>query len=140
LAEANDRQKTRDATLTMQLAKLSQQKAAVQKPEQIISALPGVLPLPIPLPLWQKAPVQDAAQADQRTAGAVGSLPIPAPSAKVTIPAEELKPMYDFAVDCKGCQLRLATAQADLKDEQTKTKALGRERDDALRAVQGDRL
>ena len=52
-------------------------------------------------------------------------------------PAADLKPLYDFALDCKACQAQLAAAQGDLKDEQDKEKALGRERDDALRAAKG---
>ena len=55
----------------------------------------------------------------------------------VRLPAEDLKPLYDFALECKACQDKLAAAQADLKDEKSKTLALSRERDDALRAARG---
>jgi ABC-type transport system involved in cytochrome bd biosynthesis fused ATPase/permease subunit len=55
----------------------------------------------------------------------------------VQLPAEDLKPLYDFAVNCRECQAQLATAQANLKDEQTKTQALSRERDAALQAARG---
>jgi hypothetical protein len=48
-----------------------------------------------------------------------------------------LKPLYDFAADCKACQAKLGAAQADLADEKVKSQALGRERDDALRAAKG---
>ena len=50
---------------------------------------------------------------------------------------EDLKPIYDSAVACKECQLKLTVAQADLADEKTKTVTLSRERDDALRIVKG---
>jgi hypothetical protein len=53
------------------------------------------------------------------------------------IPAEDLKPLYDFALDCKACQAKLAAAQGDISDEKTKTAALTRERDDALRIARG---
>jgi hypothetical protein len=53
------------------------------------------------------------------------------------VPKEDLKPLYNFAVDCRECQARLTAAQADLKDEQTKTQAVGKERDSALQAAKG---
>ena len=46
LADATARQASRDSALTTLLAQLKQQKAAVQKPEQVVAALPEVLPLP----------------------------------------------------------------------------------------------
>ena len=53
------------------------------------------------------------------------------------LPAEDLKPLYDFAVDCRECQAQLAAAQGNLKDEQTKTQALSRERDTLVQAARG---
>jgi type II secretory pathway pseudopilin PulG len=53
------------------------------------------------------------------------------------IPAADLKPLYDFALDCKACQAKLAAAQADLTDERAKTAVLTRERDEAVRAAKG---
>ncbi|MDP9337684.1 MAG: hypothetical protein M3P45_02330, partial [Acidobacteriota bacterium] len=53
------------------------------------------------------------------------------------VPGEDLKSMYDFALDCKACQARLAASQNNLADEQGKTKALTKERDDALRVARG---
>ena len=55
----------------------------------------------------------------------------------LTLPVKDLKPLYDFATDCKACKVQLTAAQADLKDEKTKTAALGTERDAALRAARG---
>ena len=46
LAEATARQSSRDAALDTLLARMKKSKAAVQKPEQVIAALPSVLPLP----------------------------------------------------------------------------------------------
>ena len=48
-----------------------------------------------------------------------------------------MKPLYNFAVDCQECRAKLTAAQADLKDEQAKSLALGKERDSALRTAQG---
>jgi len=53
------------------------------------------------------------------------------------IPAEALKPLYDFTIDCKACQAKLTAAQADLTDEKTKTAALAKERDHALQIARG---
>jgi hypothetical protein len=78
--------------------------------------------------------------------GAEGSDPASAahsnPSAKPAepsgvIPAADLKPLFDFALDCKACQAKLAAAQADLTDERAKTSVLTRERDEAVRAAKG---
>jgi len=56
------------------------------------------------------------------------------------MPSEDLKPLYDFAIDCKTCQAKLTAAQADLTDERAKTTALTRERDHALRMARGGSL
>ncbi len=143
LADANERQKTRDEALNKQLGKLALQKAAVTQPAQILKALPDVLPLPTPLSLEQ--PPSQLPSAPGPTQGSMNSgpsadgnaLPPYSPVAKVEIPATDLKPLYDFALDCRACQARLAAAVADLKDEQTKTETLSRERDDALRMARG---
>jgi hypothetical protein len=42
--------------------------------------------------------------------------------------------LYDFTIDCKACQPKLTTAQADKRQ---KTIALTRERDDALLIARG---
>ena len=53
------------------------------------------------------------------------------------IPSADLKPLYDFALDCKACQSKLTAAQADLADEKTKTTTLTKERDAAVRTAKG---
>jgi hypothetical protein len=53
------------------------------------------------------------------------------------IAGPDLKPLYDFALDCKTCQAKLATTQSDLADEKGKTTLLIKERDDALRVARG---
>jgi hypothetical protein len=52
----------------------------------------------------------------------------PTPKASAIIPADDLKPLYDFGIDCKACQAKLATVQSDLADERQKSAALTRER------------
>lgn len=58
-------------------------------------------------------------------------------NAQVVLPEQDLRPLYDFTLDCKACQAKLAASQADLVDEKLKTATLARERDAALKAVKG---
>jgi hypothetical protein len=81
--------------------------------------------------------------------GADGGRPAASPSSKLdssnsaasnlqaVIPAQDLKPLYDFSLDCKACQAKLAACQADLADEKLKTSALTKERDRALQIARG---
>ena len=139
LADATARQTSRDAALNQVLAELKKSKAEVQKPEQVIAALPGVLPLPERVTLAEPSAVANAPGSPQASGQAGGgrSNSKTTNSSTADFPAADLKPLYDFAVDCKSCQVQLAAAQGDLKDEQAKEQALSRERDDALRAAKG---
>jgi hypothetical protein len=121
LAAADARQHDRDAQLAQTLATLAAEKRTIVTPAQIIRDLPAQLPLPSPIVL-QSAPASPNS---------------PEPKTNAIIPAEDLKPLYDFAIDCKTCQAKLATAQSDLTDERQKTAALTHERDDALRIARG---
>jgi len=60
--------------------------------------------------------------------------------ASAVIPAADLKPLYDFSLDCRACQVKLAAAQADLTDQRAKTAVLTRERDEAVRVAKGGSL
>jgi hypothetical protein len=121
LTAADARQHGRDAQLAQTLATLAAEKRTIVTPAQIIRELPSQIPLPSPI-APQSAP----------------ALPnSPAPQASAVIPAEDLKPLYDFTIDCKACQAKLATSQSDLTDERNKTTALTHERDDALRIARG---
>jgi type II secretory pathway pseudopilin PulG len=53
------------------------------------------------------------------------------------IPSTDLKPLYDFAQNCRECQLRLTATQQDHADDLTKLAALARERDAAVTAAKG---
>lgn len=144
LAEANARQQERDAHLQETLTALDLQKRRVQTPAQIVRELPREISLPAPLVLTSRTatPAESseasAAPPEEKTTRETPAQPGPdGPASQVVLPAEDLKPLYDFAVDCKACQARLAVAQADLTDEKAKTTALNRERDDALRLARG---
>ena len=129
LTEANARQASRDAELQQRVAQLEEKKVAVQKPAEVLNALPEVLSLPKPLVMEQPAP--GAASSSNSPVGVDRLNP------KVILPAEDLKPLYDAAVECQECQVKLAAVAADLKDEKSKTVTLSRERDDALRVAKG---
>jgi hypothetical protein len=144
LAEATARQASRDASVNDLVAGLKKKEAAVQKPAQVVAALPGVITLPAPVTIEPATtPVQkqpDGLEGPPAEAGGPSKSARSLPegiSPKVNFPAADLKPLYDFAVDCKACQAKLVGAQADLADEKLKSQALGRERDDALQAAKG---
>ncbi len=121
LTAADARQHDRDAQLAQTLATLAAEKRTIVTPAQIVRELPTQISLPSPIVL-QSAP----------------ALPnSPAPQANAVIPAEDLKPLYDFTIDCKSCQAKLAAAQGDLTDERKKTAVLTTERDDAVRIARG---
>jgi hypothetical protein len=121
LSAADARQHDRDAQLAQTLASLAAEKRTIVTPAQIVRELPSQISLPSPIVL-QSAPAASNSSSPQTNA---------------VIPAEDLKPLYDFTIDCKACQARLAAAQGDLADERKKGTALTRERDDALRIARG---
>ena len=124
LAAADARQRDRDTQLAQTLATLAAEKRATATPAQIVRELPSQIPLPSPIAL-QSAPASPSS---------------PSPQTNALIPTEDLKPLYDFTIDCKACQAKLAAAQGDLADERQKTSSLTRERDDSLRIARGGSL
>jgi hypothetical protein len=140
LAEATARQATRDAAMNDLVAGLKKKEASVQKPAQVVAALPDVITLPVPITIDPEPPAfpPSSGQAEGGPyTGKSGANALDGVRPKVNFPAADLKPLYDFAADCKACQAKLGAAQADLADEKVKSQALGRERDDALRAAKG---
>jgi hypothetical protein len=158
LAQADARQHDRDAQLAQTLATLAAEKRSVTTSAQIIRALPQQIPLPVPITLQTPNPASKPQKpgcssgspmsAKGRGCGPEGlestqTRTNPANDAATTpaiLPAEDLKPLYDFALDCKACQAKLAAAQADLTDERAKTAVLTRERDEAVHAAKGGSL
>ena len=135
LTEATTRQASRDAAVNELVAGLKKKEATVQKPAQVVAGLPSLISLPVPVTL-EPGPERPASESGPYT-GKTGSNRPDGVKPKVNFPAADLKPLYDFAAECKACQTRLWAAQADLADEKVKSQALGRERDDALRAAKG---
>ncbi len=103
--------------------------------------LPHQIALPTPIVL-QSAPMEirsdSHTQADADSGRPSGpGITAPKPQVQAVIPAEDLKPLYDFTLDCKACQAKLAASQADLTDEKSKTAVLTKERDAAVRTAKG---
>jgi len=134
IAQAAASQHDRDTQLTQTLAQIAAQKQSSVTPAQILKDLPTALSLPAPIAL----------QTEALQTGSPGTATLPSnPTPKsgqatdAILPAADLKPLYDFALDCKACRAKLAAAQSDLTDEKTKTVALTKERDAAVRAAKG---
>lgn len=137
LDHATAEQQQRGKQLAQTLAQLNSLKSSVKSQEDILRTLPDVLPLPKPLK------VVAAGDSDSRlltTPSAASPEPEGPQPQPIAIPSEDVKPLYDLAVDCKACQAKLAAAAADLADEKSKTQALSRERDAALQAAGGGSL
>src|SRR6266403_3454803 len=139
LADADTRQHERDTQLAQTLSAVANLKRTIVTPAQIVRELPREIPLPTPITLQSTTPANSPTT--QTPAGPNPTSPAPSlPDGKLpqaVIPAEDLKPLYDFALECKACQAKLTAAQSDLSDERTKTAALTHERDDALRLARG---
>ena len=142
IAAANSRQQSRDTQLEQLLAHIRQQKRSVQKPAEVVRGLSEELPLPkamfVPFARQEAAPTNSASSQMPRNQSKDWPLQGSAPG--VVLPKEDLKPLYDFALDCKACRAELSVAQANLKDEQIKSQTLRKERDDALRVSRGGSL
>jgi hypothetical protein len=162
LAAADARQHDRDTQLAQTLAALAEQMRTIVTPAQILRELPKTLPLPVPIalqpsqasvgarfsppaqagasPVSPPATPSDTSKSDAglppQASSAAANSSSPAPDGAF-IPRADLKPLYDFALDCQACQAKLAAAQSDLVDERQKTAALTKERDDALRIAKG---
>ena len=127
LAQADSRQHDRDTQLLQTLSTLATEKRTITTPAQIIRELPQQMGLPAPIVLQ---PIPTATKTDSKGASPIGQT-------QAVIPAEDLKPLYDFTLDCKACQAKLAASQGDLTDEKAKTVVLTKERDAAVRIAKG---
>src|SRR5260370_487924 len=142
------RQHNRDAQLLQTLAALAAEKRAITAPAQIIRELPRQIPLPVPITLQASDPTSNP-QKETCSSGPVcgpegfeSTQPRTNPASntaltQAVLPGADLKPLYDFSLDCRACQAILSATQADLTDERAKTAVLTRERDAAVRAAKG---
>ena len=147
IADASASQHDRDTLLTQTLAQIAAQKQSAATPAQLLKDLPGALSLPVPITL-QPAGNSAAGETPNPTKGSTAAqgqatarpdnpIPKPGQDPDAVLPAADLKPLYDFALDCKACQAKLAATQSDLTDEKTKTAALTKERNEAVTAAKG---
>jgi hypothetical protein len=141
LTQVEARQHDRDSDLVKTLADLAAQKRAALTPDQILQALPKQIPLPEPItiqppPNREPNPVADIPDPSTIETGKPNK-PQPQSQPPATIPAADLKPLYDFAVDCNACQAELAVAKSDLADEKSKSATITKERDEAVRTAKG---
>jgi hypothetical protein len=146
LTAVEERQQARDAKLADTLAAIAAEKRAVRSPSEIVRDLPNQIPLPVPIVIQNiPSPGPSGEQTHETGTPRVGALmpdkagPVSNDASKVqgVIAGPDLKPLYDFALDCKTCQAKLTTAQSDLADEKGKSAILIKERDDALRVARG---
>jgi hypothetical protein len=157
LAQTDARQHDRDAQLAKTLATLAAGKRSVTTPAQIVRDLPNEIPLPIPIMLASQNPSSSPQKATCSSGPSCGPEDLEsthptsnkagtaAPGAadgptQAILPTPDLKPLYDFTLDCKACQSKLAAAQADLTDERAKAAILARERNEAVRVAKGGSL
>lgn len=120
--QAAARERQRDATLEKALAQVARAKRAVRTPVQAARKIPKLLPM-LPRPIHIKLPAPQSGTA--------------APPAVAQVPREDLKPLYDYLQDSRVCDLKLGTAQANLRDERARLSAAITERNAALRAAHG---
>jgi hypothetical protein len=124
IADAGKRETARDAALKESIAQIEELKKKTTTPAAVIRALPSVLPLPVPITIQAPAPGKPGAEVD------LTNLP-------ATLPAADIKPLFDFAANCQECQKKLAAAAGDKADDAIKIGALTKERDDAVTAFKG---
>jgi hypothetical protein len=125
IQQAADHERQRDSQLADVLEKIQTQKRAVRTPQQAANDIPSVLP-PLPLPVTLNGPNL--------------SDPLPpgeAPPTTISVPQPDLVPLYDSLQDCRACAAQTAALESDLSDEKTRSAALQRERDAAIRASHG---
>jgi hypothetical protein len=148
LTQAEARQHNRDTQLLQTLADLAAEKRRITTPAQILRDLTKQIALPIPITLQNPNPAKkptnqtcssgsvcepEGLESAQPRTGATSH----AAATQAILPIEDLKPLYDFTIDCKACQAKLAATQADLTDERAKVSVLTHERDEAVRVAKG---
>ena len=143
IAAAQKREEDRARQLADTLKQITDLKRTVQTPQQVIREFPQFLPT-LPQPI-EPIPPQQGTSAPGATPRPGGSAALPSapgkpgepPPQDVRVPAADLKPLFDFAQDCRACQAKLTAAQQDVNDEQAKNAALTTQRDAAVKAAKG---
>jgi hypothetical protein len=151
IAAADAHEQQRASELKGTLDQINALKRQTQTPQEIVRELPQYLPLPQPIEIvasdtaQKGTPVQASGNQGSPLSKNSATQPPEGVAASgsgqgkpiAQLPVEDLKPLFDFVQDCRACQARLASAQADLRDEQTKSAAIVQERDAAIKAAKG---
>ncbi|MGH9574592.1 MAG: hypothetical protein ACRD40_13815 [Candidatus Acidiferrales bacterium] len=140
------------------LKEIESLKTKTRTPSQVIKELPKYLPLPAPISVATECggsvkqehykaaadvPAVRPDKANNSTRSANFRYPELTPSlvredaADAKIPVQDLKPLFDFAQDCRACDAELDEAHKTAADDSMKIKALTNERDLAIHAQKG---
>lgn len=125
IADAGKRETARATALKDTIAQIEDLKKKTTTPAAIIRQMPSVLPLPVPITIQAPPPAKP------------GAAPVDFSKLPAMIPAQDIKPLFDFAANCKECQEKLAAAAGDKADDAIKLAALTKERDAAVTAFKG---
>jgi hypothetical protein len=128
IKQAAAREQRRDKELADALNRIAAEKRQIQTPRQAVEAIPSVLP-PLPLPVGITFPELSAIPPSKDV-----------PPAVVSVPQQDLKPLYDALQDCRASTLERDAAKKNLADDQARIAALTRQRDTALTAAHGGSL
>jgi hypothetical protein len=140
IAQAAEREKSRDAQLATAIDAIASQKNKIQTPRQAAVAIPSVLP-PLPLPVSIQFP--NLAPSSKSTSPNSISPALAPPlsngdlPAALSIPQADLIPLYDDLQNCRATTLERDSAQKDLADEKIQNAAMSREREAAITAAHG---
>jgi len=151
IAAAEKREQDREAKLADTLKQIDELKRTVTTPQQVLRTIPQYLP-PLPEPLevltakstpGPSGPARPSPSASgtSNESAAVGSAAKSSEQQStaqdVRVPSADLKPLFDYVQDCRACEAKLTAVQQDLQDERTKSAALTKERDAAVKAAKG---
>jgi hypothetical protein len=125
IEQAAAREQRRDKELADALNRIAAEKRQIQTPRQAVEAIPSVLP-PLPLPVGITLPELSAIPPSKDV-----------PPAVVSVPQQDLKPLYDALQDCRASTLERDAAKKNLADDDDRIAALTRQRDTALAAAHG---
>jgi hypothetical protein len=153
LDSASSDKRKNDLDLKKALAQIESLKRKVKAPSEAVRGLNELLPLPEPITFTSdegRAPAslrplpRDAGESASRTAS---DSPAPknasqgagsaAPRNVATVPAADLVPIYDYALDCRACTTQLEAARRNALDDAAKIQALQAERDAAIKSSHG---
>lgn len=123
------------------LAAIAQTKRETVTPAQVIRELPSVIQLPAPISLSSPSPAQSVGAARdnnnplrQSSGGeqpvATGAFSSAPEGTGATIPAVDLKPLFDRLADCKACDAQVAEDRLTIQQ-------VTAERDAAVKAAKG---